>query len=90
MSIRAHYRREERYEGLQLVHGSDLAAKDQILEAIEAVKKETKLSPMVCENHDPADKEKAALYIEFDGESDREGGAFFEKVLKRLNIEKCG
>lgn len=89
MSIKAHYRREERYEGLQLVFGSNEQAKEQILSAIETVKKETKLSPMICENCDPTNREKTAIYIEFDEESDREGGAFFEKVLKILNVEKC-
>lgn len=90
MSIKAHYRREERYEGMQLVYGTDLAAKEQILNVIEAVKNETKLNPMVVENHDKNNLAKSAIYLEFDETNDREGGDFFERVLRRLNIEKCG
>lgn len=89
MPIKAHHRREERYEGLQLVHGTNVDAKKQIEEAIEAVKKEMRLNPMVCENHCPTNPEKDAIYIEFDEDTDKDGGEFFEKVLRKLNIDRC-
>ncbi|MDR2905156.1 MAG: hypothetical protein LBU73_04290 [Helicobacteraceae bacterium] len=89
MAIKAYHRREERYEGLQLVYGEDEAAKAQILEAIEAVKAESEIAPKVMENCDLRERHKCAIYMEFDDDYDREGGAFFERVLERLNIKKC-
>ncbi|MDR1451715.1 MAG: hypothetical protein LBI57_05235 [Helicobacteraceae bacterium] len=87
--IHAFYRREERYEGLQLVHGADETCKQKILSAIEDVKQESGLSPNVIENCDLSVPEKCALYIEFNDDYGREGGAFFEKVLEKLDIKKC-
>ncbi len=90
MNIKAHHRREERYEGMQLVYGTDEAAKEAILAAIEAVKEEMKIGPKVYENCDSRQPEKCAIYMEFEDEYDREGGEFFERVMRRLNIPCCG
>ena len=79
---------EERYEGLQLVYGLN-DEKDNILNAIEKVKKQTGLSPDIFENNDPNYPEKRAIYLEFHDDYDREGGEFFEEVLKLLDVEKC-
>lgn len=89
MEIKAHYRREERYEGMQLVFGTDEAAKAAILEAIEAVKKELGITPKVYENCDSKTPQKCAIYMEFEDEYDREGGEFFERVLRKLGIDCC-
>ncbi|MDR2638539.1 MAG: hypothetical protein LBC09_01730 [Helicobacteraceae bacterium] len=87
--IHAFFRREERYEGLQLVYGADETLKQKILAALEAIKQESGLNPNVMENCDLRAPEKCAIYIEFDDDYDREGGAFFERLLKKLNIGKC-
>ncbi|GHS87497.1 hypothetical protein FACS189487_03780 [Campylobacterota bacterium] len=89
MAIKAHFRREERYEGLQLVFGTDDAAKQQILDAVESAKAESGLKPKVMENCDARQRENCAIYLEFDDSYDREGGAFFDKVLTKLNIKCC-
>lgn len=90
MNIKAHFRREERYEGLQLVFGTDENAKTAILKAIDELKTETGLSPNVMENCDAAHPEKCALYLEFEDDYDREGGEFFERLMRKLNIDCCG
>jgi len=87
--IKAYFRREERYEGLQLVYGEKRENKEIILQAIEEVKKETKLDPTIFENPSKDHPEKEALYIEFNDSYDREGDNFFEKLLAKLGIDKC-
>lgn len=87
--IKAHFRMEERYEGLQLVYGLNVEEKDNILDAIEKAKKNTGLNPDIFENNDANHPEKRAIYIEFHDDYDREGGNFFEEVLKDLHVEKC-
>ena len=86
--IVAHIRMEERYEGLQLKFGDNPTLKEKALEAVEFAKKETGMSPMVFDNIDKSAPEKEAIYIEFNDDSQRDAGAFFEIVLHRLGI-KC-
>ncbi|MCV6608231.1 MAG: hypothetical protein OIF32_08470 [Campylobacterales bacterium] len=86
--IKAHFRMEERYEGLQLVYGLN-DEKQTILDAIEKVKNQTGLNPDIFENNDPKHPEKRAIYLEFHDDYDREGGEFFEEILKILHVEKC-
>ena len=83
--ITAHVRMEERYEGLSLTFGDNAELKKQILEAIEATKKETGMSPMVFENISK-DHEKDGIYIEFNDDAQRDAGDFFERVLGRLDV----
>lgn len=87
--IKAYFRREERYEGLQLVYGEKSEYKQIILDAIEAIKKETGLEPQIFENPSKDHPEKEALYLEFNDSYDREGDEFFEKILEKLGIDKC-
>jgi Fe-S-cluster formation regulator IscX/YfhJ len=89
VGIKAYFRREERYEGLQLVFGTDEAAKERILSAIDRLAQESGLDPKVMENCDLTQAENCALYLEFDDDYDREGGAFFEKLLAQLDIKNC-
>ncbi|MDR2033787.1 MAG: hypothetical protein LBP89_04065 [Helicobacteraceae bacterium] len=86
MEIKAYFRREERYEGLQLVYGADETAKKTILDAIAKTQSESALRPKIMENCDITQPEKCAIYLEFEDDYDREGGAFFEKLLKTLGI----
>ena len=87
--IRAYYRREERYEGLQLVYGESSELKDEILKAIESVKNRTGLSPAVFENVNKDDLSKQAIYMEFNDDYFKDGGEFFEELLKELQIDEC-
>jgi len=86
--IKAHIRMEERYEGLQLVYGDNPQLKQDVLDAIEYAKKETGMEPSIFGNEDQANPEKEAIYLEFNDDSQRDAGNFFEIVLHRLNI-KC-
>ena len=87
--IKAYHRMEERYEGLQLVFGTDEAAKEKILQAIETAKSDCGIEPAIFENCDTTHPEKCAIYIEFNDDYRREAGAFFEEVLQCLCITKC-
>jgi len=87
--IKAYFRREERYEGLQLVFKEHLELKDEILNAIEETIAETKQKPEIFENSENVDEEPYAFYIEFNDDYDKDGGNFFEILLKKLGIDKC-
>ncbi len=84
--IEAHVRMEERYEGLSLTYGDNPELKKQVFEAIEAVKKETGLTPDVFGNPAKDHPEKEGVYIEFHEDAQRDAGDFFERVLNRLHV----
>ncbi|NPA51253.1 MAG: hypothetical protein GXO02_06460 [Epsilonproteobacteria bacterium] len=86
--IEAHMRMEERYEGLSLIYGDSKELREKILNAIEKVKKETNLKPFVFEKISQDEPDIQSFYIEFHDDYHREGGDFFERLLKELNI-KC-
>ncbi len=88
--IKAYFRREERYEGLQLVFKEHPELKNEILKAIEDTISETGVTPAVFENCEKIGAAPYAFYIEFNDDYDKEGGNFFEILLKKLGIEKCG
>jgi len=87
--IKAYFRREERYEGLQLIFKDCPEKKELVLEAIEEAKRVTGANPDIFENSDNSDSEPYAYYIEFNDDYDKDGGEFFDIVLKKLNIIKC-
>ena len=84
--IEAHVRMEERYEGLSLTYGDNPELKKQVMEAIEAVKRETGLEPDIFGNPSPDHPEKEGVYLEFHEDAQRDAGDFFERVLQRLNV----
>jgi len=87
--IKAHMRMEERYETLSLIFENDKALTDEVLEAIEKIKKETEMTPFIFEK---ISKDRADLHgiaIEFHDDIHRVGGSFFTKLLKELKIDKC-
>jgi hypothetical protein len=88
--LKAYFRREERYEGLQIVFNKKYHNREEILKTIEATQKEMDLNPEVCENCYENDQDKCAFYIEFSDDYDREAGDFFEAILKKLDIKKAG
>ena len=87
--IEAYFRREERYEGLQLVFKEHPELKDEILQAIDETIKETGAAPAVFENSEKVGSTPYAFYIEFNDDYDKDGGNFFEILLKKLGIDKC-
>ena len=87
--IKAYFRREERYEGLQLVFKEHPELKEEILQAIEETKKETGCDPAVFANSDKAGGTPYAYYVEFNDDYDKDGGVFFETLLKKLGIDHC-
>lgn len=87
--IKARVRMEERYAGMSLRCGCDKAIQKEILDAIEEVKKETELDPVVFDNPNKDTPENEGFYIEFESDYDRDAGRFFEKLLKKLKIDKC-
>jgi hypothetical protein len=83
--VKAYYRQEERYIGLSLEFCADNdQCRTDILNKINDLKKDLKMSPDVFEN----DK-KTSVYIEFGDDYDKDAGIFFEKLLEKLDIEKC-
>jgi hypothetical protein len=87
--LKAYFRREERYEGLQVVFGDNEEMKLKVLDTIEFLKNETDLEPKIFENPSKEHPEKRAIYIEFHDSYDREGEVFFDKLLTKLEIKKC-
>ena len=82
-------RMEERYETLSLVFESDKALTDEILNAIEKIKKETGMTPFIFEKISQDRADLHAIAIEFHDDIHRVGGSFFTKLLKELKIDKC-
>ena len=80
---------EERYETLSLIFENDDALTKQVVDAIEKIKIETKMTPFIFEK---ISKDRADLHgiaIEFHDDIHRVGGSFFTKLLNELNIDKC-
>lgn len=86
--IKAYYRREERYEGLQIVFWGE-EDKKKIADAIEAAKQKRGVDPDIFENCYPDTPEKCAFYIEFPDDYDKEAGPFFEEVLCAIGVKQC-
>lgn len=87
--IIANVKMEECYAGLSLTFDGNEALRTEISEAIDKVKKETKMSPEIFDNSQNEKKAKPAFYIEFSDEVQRDSGDFFELVLRELRIDKC-
>lgn len=87
--IEAHIRMEERYEGLSLIFGDHPELKEEILQAIDEVKKETDLTPFIFDKVSNDRPDIQAIYIEFREGLHRTAGDFFERVLKKLHIYHC-
>lgn len=87
--IKAHIRMEEKYERLSLTFGGDESLKEEIFSAIETVKKETGLNPMVIDKIAEHDPQIQSISIECSENNCRVCGVFFTKVLHELQIDKC-
>lgn len=87
--IEAHVRMEEKYEGLSLVFGDHPELKEEILKAIEETKEETGRSPFIFDKVSNDRPDIQSIYIEFQDGIHRDAGDFFDKVLKKLHIDKC-
>jgi len=82
-------RMEERYEGLSLIFGDNITLKREILQAIDEVKEETGQKPFIFDKISTERQDIQAIYLEFHDDIHREGGAFFTKILQKLQIDKC-
>jgi hypothetical protein len=87
--IKAYVRMEERYEGLNILFETNNKMKEAIINIVEEVKKETGLAPFIFEKISNDRKDIQAIYIEFHDDVHRTGGDFFERVLRKLDIDKC-
>ncbi len=87
--MKAYVRMEERYEGLNILFEPNDETKRAVIDVIEEVKEEMDLTPFIFEKISNDRKDIQAIYIEFHDDVHRTGGDFFEKVLRKLNIDKC-
>ncbi len=87
--IRAYVRMEERYEGLNMIFGDCPELKKDILCAIDKVKQETGQTPFIYDKISNDRPDLQAIYVEFHDDVHREGGDFFERLLKELEIDHC-
>jgi len=87
--MKAYVRMEERYEGLNILFETSQETKDFVIDTIEDVKKELELTPFVFEKISNDREDIQAIYIEFHDDVHRTGGDFFERVLRKLEIDKC-
>ena len=78
--IKASVRMEEKYAGMCLTFdGNDKELRGEVNEAIIKVSEETKMTPLIVDNSN-----KHTLY-----DMQRNSGAYFEKLLRELKIDKC-
>ena len=87
--IKADMMMEERYEGLCLHFGDNIKLKEEVFAAIESTSLEMNRSPLVYENVNSKNPQMQSVYVEFHDDIHREGGEFFNKILKKLRIDKC-
>ncbi len=87
--IIANVKMEECYAGLSLTFDGSEDLRVEIGNAIDNVSKVQKMTPLIFDNSQDTKGAKPAFYIEFSDEVQRDSGAFFEKVLKELHIDKC-
>jgi hypothetical protein len=80
---------EERYEGLSLIFGDHPELKEEILGVVKEVKEETGLAPFIFDKVSNDRPDIQAVYLEFHEDVHRDAGDFFERVLKKLKIDKC-
>jgi hypothetical protein len=86
--IEANVRMEECYAGMSLVfHKPEM--RKEIEDAIDSVKKKTGMEPLIFDSSRDQHEETQAIYLEFHDDVQRDSGAFFEKILKELHIDKC-
>lgn len=87
--IKAHVRMEEKYERLSLSFDGNQSLKKEIFHAIDTVKKETGLNPMIIDRVAEHNPKIQSISIECTEENCRNCGVFFTKVLHELQIDKC-
>ena len=87
--VKAYVRMEERYEGLNLLFGDCPDLKEEILKVVEEVKKDTEMTPFIYDKVSNDRPDIQAIYLEFHDDVHRKGGDFFERILRKLNIDKC-
>jgi len=87
--ISANVKMEECYAGMSLTFDGSDTLRVEISDVIDKIVEKTKMSPLIFDNSKDAKSTKAAFYIEFSDQEQRNSGDFFESVLRELKIDKC-
>ena len=87
--IEAHMTMEERYEVLSLVFKNDEKTTNEIFLAIDKIKENTDMNPLICERIFKDKEDFHTIAVEFHDDVHRVGGIFFTELLKELKIDKC-
>ena len=87
--IEAHMVMEERYEALSLVFKNDEEITNKIFLAIDKVKENTDITPLICERVFKDKENFHTVAVEFHDDVHRVGGVFFTELLKELKIDRC-
>lgn len=85
-SIIADHKSEERYSKLSLAYSTE-EERQMIEETIAACTPMCSLTPNIYGG--AVTEGKRMVTIEYHDDCDREGGAVFEAIIKRLGIEEC-
>ena len=84
--IKIHHEMEERYSRLVIEYFT-LEQKEQIFHATNELIKALKLFP--AQTIMPKGEFHGEFSLEFSDDYDKSSGEFFEKIIKKLNIDKC-
>lgn len=87
--IKANVRMEECYAGMSLVFAYTPELRTEVETAIKKIKKQTGMTPQCFDNSKDKTEAKQSIYVEFSDDAQRDSGAFFELLLRELNIDKC-
>jgi len=84
--IKAYHEMEERYARLVIEYFT-LEQKELIFHATNDLIKELKSYP--SQTMQPKGEFQGEFTLEFNDDYDKEAGVFFEKIIQKLNINKC-
>lgn len=87
--LKAHMKMEERYGMLSLVFGDNMELKKEILDLVEEINCSADTKPFIYDRVSLKSPNKQSICLEFHDDLLREGGEYFEEILKKLKIKKC-
>ncbi len=86
--MRAYHEMEERYAMLEIKYFNEEQSKE-INSVVTKAIKHFEVSPDIMIEHDDDNNDEGVFILEFHDDYDKESGAFFESIIKELNIDKC-